>query len=657
MSEPPKIVLPAWRRLPSGLIIPGSAIDRVRPPQAQVPPELQLAINPTAQSPDVTLLDHALVYADEDKLGLSESTLDEIIDGVSRLPFEPAFLAIARLQQVIWHVWDDGPGQLGVAGQLFPSSPILDNIAAWVSAGSNHTVFAEQHLSIVQRLLVDHAAHGPVSERMTQEQWELLLRTIFAATAITDPGLQSLKTGTASLAEFVGFTVVNAALNGRPNDLEAIARAQSLFVELAHKHIDPELPIEEWAKVDYEGFSLIEQYAIGFAVYAMSKALQPEAPIQDRSLISLRDFILSSVWGRRRELTRLIGASREWYADAFAQAAARRNDAASDLAYETTPFMQRPCLLLENGTQMVVVSRRAIATWLTDGFYFRLLESAQRRSSAKDQRSLRFKEYAGQLFEQHALTVVRSAYPGQRPPGGGRVLGEQVVGKQQLKTPDVVIDLGDLVVMEVRSGYLSREARVGNQKNLERDLEQLVFKKVRQLAARIDEILDKKVVLADIDVDHVPRVWPVVVTADLMETPHLHEWIRDATKHALDRPKVQPLMLLDMADLETLMGLVEAGHSLVDLLADKRSGAWREFELMSWLRDAPGAPKPSRSSVSIRHWEAAGEAAEQTLKLIPSGRFSRRHRSVYYLVRGRRWLERRFRSPGGWSRPQPPAPG
>jgi hypothetical protein len=47
-------------------------------------------------------------------------------------------------------------------------------------------------------------------------------------------------------------------------------------------------------------------------------------------------------------------------------------------------------------------------------------------------------------------------------PGGGRVYGEQPYGNGQL-TPDVAIDLGtDLVLMEVRSGYLKGLARTGS---------------------------------------------------------------------------------------------------------------------------------------------------------------------------------------------------
>ena len=73
-----------------------------------------------------------------------------------------------------------------------------------------------------------------------------------------------------------------------------------------------------------------------------------------------------------------------------------------------------------------------------------------------------------------------SAYGPNRPLGGGRVYGEQPYGNAKA-TPDIAIDLGlDLVLIEVRSGYLREETRVsGDIARFRDDLERVLFSKIR----------------------------------------------------------------------------------------------------------------------------------------------------------------------------------
>jgi hypothetical protein len=53
---------------------------------------------------------------------------------------------------------------------------------------------------------------------------------------------------------------------------------------------------------------------------------------------------------------------------------------------------------------------------------------------------------------------------------------------------------------------------------------------------------------------------------------------------------VQPPTLLDLDDLELLLGLAEGGASLVDILRRKAKPRYRAVDLQAWQRDDPTAP-------------------------------------------------------------------
>jgi hypothetical protein len=82
---------------------------------------------------------------------------------------------------------------------------------------------------------------------------------------------------------------------------------------------------------------------------------------------------------------------------------------------------------------------------------------------------------------------------------------------------------------------------------------------------------------------------------------------------------VQPLQLLDIAAYERLLGIVEAGASLPDMLAQKTAGPFRERDLAAWLYGDSAAPSDgSRPSVLEKRWEAMGIQVQRTSELATS---------------------------------------
>jgi hypothetical protein len=248
-----------------------------------------------------------------------------------------------------------------------------------------------------------------------------------------------------------------------------------------------------------------------------------------------------------------------------------------------------------------------IESWLGEGFLHRALEAAERRGE-----SLRLRGFLGGLLERYCLDLTRSVYPGERPAGGGRVYGEQPYnrGGRQL-TSDVGIDLGtDLVMIEVVARRLTQEMQVfGDRALLERNLGPMLFNKMRQLGRVSTDLLNGTATIPDVDIQHVERLWPVLVTAgELMHTEILWDQIDAHMPDDLQAARVQPLTVLDVGDFELLLGLVAEGHDLTRLLARKNAGPYRRLEISRFMTDELHMQPPLRTRPSVlnERWEALG---------------------------------------------------
>jgi hypothetical protein len=298
-----------------------------------------------------------------------------------------------------------------------------------------------------------------------------------------------------------------------------------------------------------------------------------------------------------------LSAPRAWYQEQFTEL----GDDLDTLAWERRPFLRRPFLRLEDG-QWLLIAPRAIESWLGEGFMHRAMEAAERRGE-----SLRLRGFLGAVFERYCLDLTRSVYIGERPPGGGRVYGEQEYnrGGGQL-TSDVAIDLGpDIVMIEVVARRLTQEMQVfGDREVLERNLAPMLFNKMAQLGRVATDLFAGAATLPDVNIGHVERLWPVLVTAgDLMQTEILWDRIDDRMPEALRGGRVQPLTVLDLGDFELLLGLVAEGESLPSILARKAAGPYRRLELSRLVVDELRIDPPltMRPPVLNDRWEALGQ--------------------------------------------------
>lgn len=265
------------------------------------------------------------------------------------------------------------------------------------------------------------------------------------------------------------------------------------------------------------------------------------------------------------------------------------------------PFETRPFLRLADG-RLVLWSPRTAIGWITDGFYFRALDAATALG-----REAAFRTYYGALVEDYVCTVLEETFP-ERELGSGRVHREQQyrVSQGHRRSPDVAIDYGqDLIFVEVTSGRLSFETRVGGDPaRVGKDLTRLITGKAEQLSARIDDYFADRFAIAGVERSNVARVWPVVVTASglLMSEP-LHAYLHQQIGDALQQPRVHGLTVMDLADLEQMCALVEAGHSIPDLLA-RKAGGYRGLDWRRMVNEDPYLPAEVRFSGMERRSDA-----------------------------------------------------
>jgi hypothetical protein len=625
---------PAWWLDPSSGLWKPTTLDRA--PAAPRPEWLPAELRPPAQAVALhkgppSELDQMAVFADEPAAELPVSSLAEIGAMVRAVPFESAIRGIARVTAAVYAFEWDSDAQLRLAEQIFGQGSVLDHLRAFVRREAPHgRVFAEQNLMMLQRLLIQLARPAPITTPLSETEGLILSRSVLAVTAINTHLTEQARTETAQLGDWLPFFIQNGAYNRKTRPMGEMARAQVLFGRIAKL---PKLqasshacPIEEWMVEDY-GLTIDEQLALGFALSAMTQAWTKDETAGSSCYIepqNVDDLLVKLGWEDRREpALAAIAADREAFQSDFAQ----DGDRLSRLAWEVRPFMRHPFLLLEEGG-LLLVSPRAVLSWLSEGFHYRLLDSAQRRAGKDRKLSRNYTAFVGELVEEYALELVRSVHQGQRPVGSGRVYGEQPYGRKRGnkkgadKTSDIAIDLGlDLVLIEASGSRLRAETLLsGDMKSVTYDLERMVVKKIRQLGHCIHALLAGRAQIPadkpDVDMDRVERIWPVVVTAgNLTQTGALWQHIHSKTEGALNQLKVQPLTLLDIDDLEALCGFIEYGHALPDMLAAKTTPPYRELELAVWVQHDPAAPPEDHSRPS--YVEAVwGRAIERATAMI-----------------------------------------
>lgn len=547
-------------------------------------------------------LDLFAVGPDEDALGWPVSTEAELVAMVERLPFEPSMLMLSWLEAAVSLAGQDREAQLRLAAEFFGAdAPVVAALSNWVAQDRAHLVFDPRHFATLRMLLVLHAADAAIGDG--DPDGAVFTRALFATSALFEASSGAPEAPTGNFEDWLAFTIRGGAYYSSRSAANVVAQTHALWVDLARRQELTEVPeffdADAWL-TSAHGFSAPELLAFGFAVISGTNILHEDREFIDRCIV--RDgFAQSSAFADREpDVTGVLATDRDGYRELL-KALPEASPAA-----QRTPFEQRPLLRLAGG-DFLLTSPHAIWSWTGPGIYYKLLDLGR----AQGEKGLnQVTGFYGQLMERYCLELVDSAHTGAMP-GAGRVFGDELSGpkKDRVRTPDVAVDAGeDLVLMEVVSGRFTYGSLVqGNEDTLARDITKLVDKKVAQLSDRSAQLLSGYITIADIDASKAQRVWPVLVVAEgVLAAEPLWQHIEATHPDAFGDERIRPLTIVDTFELELLMGLVEEGHPLADLLAKKTSGAYAKLPAVRWVYDEfPEGGKVRRASFVTGHWEAS----------------------------------------------------
>jgi hypothetical protein len=455
-----------------------------------------------------------------------------------------------------------------------------------------------------------------------------IARSLLGCTAIAGAGLKELPEERKTLDQLLAVFMQNGAYNSKSMLMGEMTRVVEMFGRIAQhpdllRSTDKICALSEWMLADY-GFSVEEQLRIGFAVGAMSQGLADGEEAGQVAYLTpeqVTDLLVKmGMEDRRGRFFDLVSADRSTLRQEFA----KDGGGIQQVAWERRLLMRRPFLRCANGGLMLL-SPRAMQAWMGDGFYYRLLDAARRRSADDPKRKVnrRFTAYAGQLLEVYTLDLVRSVYaPEQNPISGVRVYGEQRYGPGgQMRTSDVAVLVGeaDLVLIEVSNSRIRASTLVSAaREDTVRDVQRMLVEKIGQLDKCVTALRSHKrnrraSIPAEspaVDMHKIKRIWPVVVTAgNVTQSAPLWDHVSKTTAGKLTQRCVQPLTLLSVEDYEVVCYLIEHGHGLIEVLTAKTRPPFAQRELAIWLRDDPSAPKniSGRPKLVERTWHETVE--------------------------------------------------
>jgi hypothetical protein len=547
-----------------------------------------------------------VVPAEED-LGLTTTSLEELVADFARLPFEWLIYQLARIARALYSR-KTAEDQLAYACDVFENAPVVDRMREFLQAHDKALLFSEQQIFILLRLAIEHAAPSEMSVDVGEPEILRLKRCLLAAASVALEPLSDLSGGEPKRDRAVAALVQSGGYFASGDLLSGFARGDAILMQdpvVAGVEAGDRNPLGQWLAEDHYGLDLRDQFATGFAVAAITACLEDE-PQLDRLVVRLESLQIGSAplgFNAERALAALSDTR-----EGFIQRFKSRDWLRDGVYWDRTPVFDRPLLRRTDGT-FLLMHPKALVHWLSaSGVKRRITAAARIRGRAQNASARR---QWGRLLEAYAVALARQVLP----PVGGR---ERVAGDRpyrtprgESRTPDLCIDEGrDLIVIAIVSGDLTEASRVdADPDQVQLEIERLVFSKINQLDAQLEALLQGRWAPFDGTIhSHWHRIWPVLITSgDLLQHELLWDDIERATASKLKQRRVQPLQLLDIEDFEALLGLVEDGSTIAEILRKKIDSPFRRLELAAWLSDAPRAPTRHRLNAMEEHMSAVFE--------------------------------------------------
>ena len=366
--------------------------------------------------------------------------------------------------------------------------------------------------------------------------------------------------------------ICSGALVRTENVGNLIGRTRLLYVEYAPRvsRFTLKLPILEFIR-EAIGMPFDDYLSIGFALWAFTESKKDlQAP-----LISIDSGVFQKI--SSGSINRFL----DLYSQSIDEFSGKcRNSIGS---WQMHPIQDRP--LLREGQQVLVLDQQYLLDCFTRGLYWRIHDHA--RDVYGDDERKKWTQFYAEMHEAMVGSYFRSfalEYVGERT----TFFGEE---KLKLAFPEGA-DVNQ---------YL-------------KDLNKMVLGKVTQLDSTANNLLLSEQPKASPLKAAAKRIYPIVITGGIFTSnPYSNKFIDKEITSAglLTDPRVEPLSILDLRDLEEAEGIkVRDGVTLLQLIVSWKSTS-PDISLSDWIR----TEDKRKGQTQIRSG-ALREALGQTLDQI-----------------------------------------
>jgi hypothetical protein len=516
-------------------------------------------------------------------IGTGPEHLEHILEPVQGLPFQAAMSYLSVLATGLYHARRETHLHLRLAHEAFGDGHVFKLIERWLAAGPDRLVFDQRHLTVLQRLLVEHAPES-TAEILSDHERAVLLFCLLAVGDVlpewSPPDLD--ENGDYDTTAWTIYAVQRGAYYNTPELYEAIVRAHTMLAQIArepdlaghHQHCQ----LKRWANEDC-GASLSDQLASGFALAVGTRILDPRLTLAQRPVTIQAGVLRETPFAAREsEIFTAVSATHQQLQAAFTKAGVGDEH----LAWDHTPFDQHPFLRRADGT-LGLISPTSLAAWMSNGLYFRMLDAASKHKQAR-----RFTAFNGVLAERYTHRLIATSHDAS--PHSAVVSGDLPyrIARRELRSPDIAVaQPPDLILFEIYSGRIPREARVAaTAEMVQAALEKMILDKLTELQDRIADLLDGHFRIPGAgDLEGI-RIWPVVLLAgdSVFQSPMLWRWIAERLPSgAFGDPQVRPPTVCSLDDLDPLLVLVQRGETLPQLLAEFHDSPYATLPPRNWI--------------------------------------------------------------------------
>lgn len=338
--------------------------------------------------------------------------------------------------------------------------------------------------------------------------------------------------------------------------------------------------LEEATGLDFDDLT-----ALGFGYYAAALSYRPDKPVAINAFANIaigRPVI-------------------EQFLSLFSSTADGLTKALRDcqLPWQMLPLAERP--LLRVGDNVIVLDERYLLDRVTRGLYWPVHDQEKQLS---EQARVLWTQAYGEMIESRAEDQLRQLAPPLLASTASTFFTEGDLQRPfpSSKNADVGIDFGgDVVIAEIVSATVTIATRqTPDAESYRKDAEKIVLKKARQLhATAVNLLADPQPADSPLAVPAM-RIFPVVVCGG--QFPVNPITLRDvnrrlAAEGLLTDGRIQPLVLLDLEELEACNALHETRHiTMPQFIADWQQSAYRETSFRSYLSSRYGGQNIGRSA-------------------------------------------------------------